>query len=323
MPSLKGFAAVASKKEAQGPLAKYIDLLNDDSMFGEKTWEMAESRMQNEAANLALKKAQLSSADIQYVFAGDLLNQCISSNYALTEMQTPFFGLYGACSTMAESLTLASVFVESGAASNAMAMTSSHFCAAERQFRYPLAYGGQRTPTAQWTVTGAGACVVSSSDKAPYVKAATVGSIIDKGVKDMGNMGAAMAPAAADTIEKFLSDTNTNPSDYDLIVTGDLAYVGSQLLHEVLKLKGISIKKQHNDCGLLIYDREAQEVEAGGSGCGCAATVLCSYILSSLQQGKLKDVLFIATGALMSTVSSQQGESIPSIAHLVHLSSHK
>ena len=319
-PSFVGFAAIGSEKEAEGPMAEYIDIINNDSYFGQQSWEKAESRMQQDVAEKALQKASIPAGEVQYVFAGDLLNQCIGSHYGLREIGIPFWGVYGACSTMAETLALASIFVESGAAETTMAVTSSHFCSAERQFRFPLEYGGQRPPTSQWTVTGAGAAVIGRNDAPPYVRAVCAGSILDKGVKDMGNMGGAMAPAAAQTITRFFSDTLTNADNYDLILTGDLASVGSELLYELLDREGYDIRKKHADCGLLIYDRNTQQVNAGASGCGCSAVVLCSYILQSMRAQKLHNVLFVATGALMSTISNQQGESIPSIAHLVHLS---
>jgi len=318
-PSLLGFAAVAGKKEREGPLGLEIDNVVEDT-FGCNSWEKAESEMQKQAAKLALTKAGLAPPDIDYVFAGDLLNQCIGSHYGMRELGIPFIGLYGACSTMAESLAMAAIFVGGGIAKHTMAVTSSHFCAAERQFRFPLEYGGVRTPTAQWTVTGAGAVVLGAGETLPYVRAVTIGAIEDKGIVDISNMGAAMAPAAAETISRFLRDTNTNPSNYDLILTGDLAAVGSELLVQLLQLDGIDISENHADCGLMIYDRDKQDVNAGGSGCGCAATVLCSHIIPQMRKGKMKNVLFCATGALMSTVSIQQGESIPGIAHLIHLS---
>lgn len=322
-PSIIGYAAVVGKKEGEGPLAQHFDMINDDTTLGEKSWEKAESRLQKDAVNTALSKANLSTADIDLLFAGDLLNQCIGSAFGLREMNIPFYGLYGACSTMAESLGLASIFADNNLVNNAIAVTSSHFCSAERQFRFPLEYGGQRTPTAQWTVTGSGCAIVGKSASAPYVKGVTTGKIIDLGVKDINNMGAAMAPAAAYTIQQYLVDTNTKPSAYDLIVTGDLGLVGSSLLIDLLKRDKIDISSVHNDCGKLIFDLEGQDVHAGASGCGCSASVLCSYILKQIQDGKLKNVLFVATGALMSPTSMQQGESIPSIAHLVHLSNTK
>lgn len=320
-PSIESFAAIGSKKESEGPLADWFDLLEPDSYFGEKTWEKAENRIQREAMNRALEKGNLDPSDIDYVFAGDLLNQCISSSFSLRELGIPFFGLYGACSTMAESLSLASVFVDSGAGVHCAAVTSSHFCSAERQFRFPLEYAGQRTPTSQWTVTGGGALIVGRQSKPPYVRAITTGTVEDYGIKDANNMGAAMAPAASATICRFFKDTGTSPENYDLILTGDLGAVGSELLYELAQKEGYHLRKNHKDCGMLIYDLEKQvDVNAGGSGCGCGASVLCAHILPRIQKGELQNVLFIATGALMSTTSSQQGESIPGIAHLVYLS---
>ena len=322
-PSIAGYASVVGKKEGEGPLFKDFDLICEDTALGEKTWEKAESRLQKDAVNKALSKSALSSSDIDYIFAGDLLNQCIGTTYGLRDLQIPLLGVFGACSTMAEALGLSSVFVDGNVANNCIAVTSSHFCTAERQFRFPLEYGGQRTPTAQWTVTGSGAIVVSKSSIPPYLKEVTFGMIEDLGIKDANNMGAAMAPAAASTIKAFFDDTTYTPDDFDLILTGDLGSVGSQLLIEILNREGLKIEKQHNDCGMLIYDRRSQDVHAGGSGCGCSASVLCSYILNRMKGKDINDILFVATGALMSTTSVQQGESIPSVAHLVHISNYK
>lgn len=321
MPSVEGFAAICGKKESEGPLGQEFDHCYDDTTLGESSWEKAESRLQTEALSRALEKAGSAAAEIDYIFAGDLLNQCISSTFGLRGMNIPFLGQYGACSTMAQTLALSAIMVETGAARRCAAVTSSHFCSAERQFRFPLEYGGQRTPTAQWTVTGAGAAIVGSNGGSPFVSAVTVGRIVDLGIKDANNMGAAMAPAAAETILDFLKDTDTRPEDYDLILTGDLGEVGSKLLKELLERSGVNLRNKHSDCGLLIYDREKQDVHAGGSGCGCSASVLCSYVMNRLKQGTLGSVLFAATGALMSPTSSQQGESIPGIAHLIHLKS--
>lgn len=319
-PSIIGYAAVGAKQEKQGPLADYFDYLSEDSSFGEKTWEKAETLMQKKAIELALQKCNVQKTDVDFLFAGDLLNQCIGSAYASRDMAMPFFGLYGACSTMSESLCLAAMFVDGQLANRCVAATSSHFCSAERQFRFPLEYGGQRTPTSQWTVTGSGACVVAPSKQAPYLRAVTVGTVADLGITDINNMGAAMAPAAAQTLCQFFSDTSTRPEDYDLILTGDLGFVGSRLLERMMQAEGYPMAKLHNDCGLMIYDRVKQDVHAGGSGCGCAASVLCSFILPQIACQRLKNVLFMATGALMSPTSNQQGESIPGIAHLLHIS---
>ena len=321
-PSVQGFASVCGKKESEGPLGKYFDKIYMDTTAGKESWEKAESKFQADAVNIALEKAGVKTDDIDYIFAGDLLNQCISSTFGLRNLGIPFLGQFGACSTMAQTLALSSMMVDSGMATRCVAVTSSHFCSAERQFRFPLEYGGQRTPTAQWTVTGSGSIVVGNTGDSPCVSAVTIGKISDLGIKDSTNMGAAMAPAAAETITSFLKDTNTSPSDYDLILTGDLGSVGSELLVEILQKDNIDIKQHHNDCGLMIYDQKAQDVHAGGSGCGCSASVLCSVILNRLKNGELNNVLFVATGALMSPTSSQQGESIPGVAHLIHLKSH-
>ncbi len=321
-PSIKGYAAVVSEKEGEGPLGREFDMVGTDAYFGEKTWEKAESHIQREAMRRALDKAGIPPSQIDVVFAGDLLNQCIGSAYAVRGMDAPFIGLYGACSTMAESLALAALFVDCGIAGCAAAATSSHFCSAERQFRFPLEYGGVRTPTSQWTVTGGGAAVVTSGDVAPFVREVCFGKVNDLGGTDINNMGAAMAPAAADTIAQYFSDTLTTADNYDMIFTGDLGYVGSELLCELLSRDGIELGKKHMDCGKLIYDKK-QQVEAGGSGCGCSASVLCSYIASRVRRGEWRSVLFVATGALMSPISCQQGESIPGIAHLVRLSAVK
>lgn len=318
-PRVQGFASIVGKKEGDGPLERYFDAVHDDTTLGQDSWEKAESRLQQEAAEEAIKKAGVTEQDIQYILAGDLLNQCISSTFGLQSLNIPFWGQYGACSTMAQTLSLASVLVDAGAAERCLAVTSSHFCSAERQFRFPLEYGGQRTPTAQWTATASGAVVVGQSGDGPWVSAVTAGRIRDLGIKDAANMGAAMAPAAAQTLFDFLTDTQTKPDDYDLILTGDLGLIGSSLMEEILRRDGIEIAPVHNDCGLMLYDREKQDVHAGGSGCGCSGAVLCSVVLQRMSRKKLRNVLFIGTGALMSTTSSQQGESIPGIAHLVYL----
>jgi stage V sporulation protein AD len=321
MPCVQGFASVVGKKEGEGPLGRYYDHIFDDTTLGESSWEKAESRLQTEAVNRALDKANVAPNEVDYIFAGDLLNQCISSTFGLRSLGIPFLGQYGACSTMAQTLALAAIFVETGTANRCVAVTSSHFCSAERQFRFPLEYGGQRTPTAQWTATAAGAAVIGNTGESPYISAITFGRINDLGIKDTTNMGAAMAPAAAQTLMDYLKDTATSVNDYDLILTGDLGKVGSDLMLELLEREGIHPEKEYADCGLLLYDRQGQDVHAGGSGCGCSAAVLNSYIMQRLKQGELEKVLFIGTGALMSPTSSQQGESVPGIAHLVCLRS--
>ncbi len=319
-PGVLGEAAVGGKKEAEGPIGKHFDILNNDILFGQKTWELGESEMQRQAAQKALDKCGLSPGDIRYLFAGDLLNQIVASHFGLRGLGIPFLGLYGACSTMAQALLLAAMMVEGGFAARAMGVTSSHFCSAERQYRFPLEYGGQRPPTSQWTATAAGAVIVAEHAGPPYVRAATVGTIEDKDIRDAGNMGAAMAPAAAVTLSRFFADTGTAPGDYDVIFTGDLGAVGSELFVRLMEREGHDMRPRHADCGLILYDRDIQAVDAGGSGAGCSAAVLCAYLLPALREGKTKNALFMATGALMSPMSVQQGQNIPAIAHLVHLS---
>ena len=318
-PRVLGYASVVGKKESEGPLGDGFDMVFDDARLGEKTWEKAESRLQKEALNRALDKAGYSPSQVQVLFTGDLLNQNIASTFGMRESNIPLLNQFGACSTMAQTLCLASLFVDSGAADVAAAVTSSHFCTAERQFRFPLEYGGQRTPTAQWTVTGAGSVLVGMGGNGVRIAAVCIGRIVDMGIQDMKNMGAAMAPAAADTLLRFLKDTGTRPDDYDFIATGDLGSEGSALFKMMMAQEGQKIGDNHFDCGLLIYDMDSQDVHAGGSGCGCSASVLCSHILGGMEQGRWKSGLFMATGAIMSPTSSQQGERIPGIAHLIHL----
>lgn len=316
---IESFAGVAGSKEGKGPLGTYFDEIIEDSHFGKDSWEKAESRFQLEAVSLAVKKAGITKEDIDVICSGDLINQCIGSTYGLRELEIPFFGIYGACSTMAEGLLISSVLTENNVAKRAVAVTSSHFSTAERQFRFPLSYGGQRTPTAQWTCTASGAVILSQDTGTISIIGGCIGKITDMGITDINNMGSAMAPAAAETIRRYLTATNTTPVDYDFIVTGDLGVVGSKLLIEFLQKQEIDISSQHRDCGCMIFDNEKQDTHCGGSGCGCGASVLCSYFLPMLERGEAKNILFIATGALMSPMSLQQGESIPSIAHLVHL----
>lgn len=315
---VKAFASAVGPKEKEGPLREHFDLTFEDEFLGEDSFEKAESALQKAAVKKAIEKADLKPEDIDVIYAGDLLNQCIGSAYGLRNLGIPFVGLYGACSTMALGLLNAAVAVESGAAKRAVAVTSSHFCSSERQFRFPLEYGGQRPPTAQWTVTGSGAAVVTESVEGIKIKHLTIGKIVDYEVTDMNNMGAAMAPAAADTILAFLLDTKSSVEDYDLILTGDLGFSGSELLLELMKKEGV-VLNNHNDCGMMIFDREKQDVHSGGSGCGCSASVLCSYIFKKMQKKEIKNILFCATGALMSPTSSMQGESIPAIAHLINI----
>lgn len=318
-PRIISYGSVVGKKEHEGPLSNEFDSYTTDSFFGEKSFEKAESKLQKTAVQTALDKAGLTPDDIDNIFAGDLLNQCIGSSFGLRSFGIPFIGLYGACSTMALSAGLAAVFIDSGAAKKTVSVTSSHFCSAERQYRFPLNYGSQRTPTAQWTVTGSGALILGKDGGDIYISSVTFGEIEDLNIKDANNMGAAMAPAAAGTLLNFFKDTETKPDDYDIIFTGDLGYVGTNLLYELLEREGIDIRCRHSDCGTLIFDREKQDVHAGGSGCGCSASVLCSYIMHRLEKGDFGNILFMSTGALMSPTSSFQGESIPGIAHLLNI----
>lgn len=321
-PVITGHAGVVGKKEGEGPLAKDFDAIFEDTTMGQQSYELAESAMLHDAIIRALSNASRSPSEVDYVLSGDLLDQCMGSAFALKDLDIASIGLFGACSTMALSLSVGSMLV-GGGSECVVAGTSSHFCSSERQFRFPLEYGGQRPPSAQWTVTGAGSAVIekqSSKENAIKVKAVTIGKITDYGITDANNMGAAMAPAAAGTIFDFLNDTGTKPGDFDLVLTGDLGFTGSKLLYEVLKKEhSIDVSSNHRDCGMMIYDLKKQDVNSGGSGCGCSGSVLCSHIMKQMEQGRLKRVLFVATGALMSPTSSKQGNSIPGIAHAVWL----
>ena len=318
-PSVRSCACIGGKFEGQGPLGSCFDELGQDSFFGEETWEKAESAMQKRALSRALDKAGLKAGDLDYILAGDLLNQCVGSSFGLRDFGIPFFGLYGACSTMGESLALASLLIDGGFARRAAAMTSSHFCTAERQYRMPVPYGSQRTPTAQWTATAAGCTILEERGKGPYVTHVLCGRIVDKGIKDANNMGAAMAPAAYDTLSAFFRDTETTPKDYDLILTGDLGELGHDIVLDFLRQDGLDPGQRYQDCGLLLYDREGQDMHAGASGCGCSAAVLNGYVLPGLRDGKWRRVLFAPTGALLSPTTSFQGESVPGICHAVCL----
>ncbi len=322
-PAILAYASVAGKKEAQGPLRTSFDLTSDDTSFGQKTWEKAETQMQKQALRIALNKAKLEESALDAAFLGDLLNQCIGSTFSLRNSEVPAFGLYGACSTMAESLLLAGMAVSGGYCRRALAMTSSHFASSERQYRFPLGYGGQRTPTAQWTVTGAGAVILGVEGAGPFLRNATIGTIVDAGIKDANNMGAAMAPAAFETLRAHFDDLHRAPEDYDLIVTGDLGKLGSELVRELFSREGVRLKERYQDCGVLIFDTEKQDVHCGGSGCGCSASVLCGYLLNKLRSGEIKNLLFCGTGALLSPLSTQQGESIPAVCHAVAISTER
>lgn len=308
-------ASVVGKKEGEGPLGDAFDMICGDDKFGEDTWEMAESTLQKEALTLAMGKAGLKPEDVRYLFAGDLLGQNIATSFGLMDYEIPLFGLYGACSTAGESMALASMCVGAGYAKTVAALTSSHFASAEKQFRFPLEYANQRPVSATWTVTGSGAFLLSGKKGNVRITGITTGKIVDMGVKDSMNMGAAMAPAAADLIAQNLEDFDRSPTDYDKIITGDLGYVGQEILIDLLKKKHIDISGVHEDCGILIYDKEKQGTGSGGSGCGCSAVTLSAHYLPQLEQGSLKRILFVPTGALLSTVSFNEGQSVPGIAH--------
>ena len=322
LPYILETSSIVGPKEAEGPLAKYFDQCLEDEFWGEKSWEKAESKIIKENVNLVIAKSGISSTSIDYSFAGDLLNQCISSCFGFRETNIPFFGVFGACSTFVESMCLGSIFIDGDAAKNVLCATSSHFCSAEKQFRFPLELGNQRPQSAQWTVTGSGAAILSNTDfgkNCPQITYLTPGKIIDMGIKDANNMGAAMAPAALDTLITHLQDTGRKPSYYDAIITGDLGYVGKEILIEMSESKGYNIKNNYNDCGVLIFNRETQDTHSGGSGCGCVGSVFSGYFYKMLKEHKINKLLLIATGALMNSTSSQQGESIPSIAHAISI----
>ena len=317
LPVIAAGAAVGGKKESEGPLAAEFDELSADNRFGQSSWEAAEKYLQLRAARLCLQKAALPQEKVQLALAGDLQAQCTASSYAMRELGVPFAGLFGACSTMAEGLALGAALCEGGAARNLLAMASSHFCAAERQFRTPLSYGAVRTPTAQWTATAAGCCLLQPQGEGVGIAAATFGRVQDYQVKDINNMGAAMAPAAFATLRAHFDDLHCTPEDYDVIITGDLGRLGSEILHGLLEKDGIHADVQ--DCGVMIFDAQRQDVHCGGSGCGCSASVLCGPLLSRMERGELRRLLFCGTGALLSPLSTQQGESIPAVCHAVVL----
>ena len=319
-PKILQTSSIVGPKETAGPLSNYFDKHVEDVFFGEKSFEKAESKFMKTCIDNLLSKTGTQPDNIEYIFAGDLLNQCICSGYCIRDLNIPFFGLYGACSTFCESLSLASSFVNAGYATKAIAATSSHFCSAERQFRMPLEHGNQKSPTAQCTVTASGSAMIVPKDivtDSPYITHITPGKIVDLGVTDMTNMGAAMAPAAFNTILTHLQDTGRKPEYYDVIATGDLGVLGSEILVDLLQKEGINLQGIHADCGALIYDHEAQDTHCGGSGCGCMASVFSGYFFNQLKSKKINKILIVATGALMSPISIQQGESIPGIAHAV------
>lgn len=315
---IKQSASIVGKKEGEGPLGNLFDVVGTDDLFGSNTWEEAESSLQRDALHLAVKKAGLTAADLRYVFAGDLLGQSIATSFGLAQYEIPLFGLYGACSTCGLSLSLGCITISGGFADYVGCVTSSHFASAEKEFRYPLAYGSQRPLSASWTVTGSGAFILSSSrgeGARAVITGITTGRIMDYGLKDSMNMGACMAPAAADTIFNHLKDFGRKPEDYDKIITGDLGSVGQQALLDLLLEKEIDIAPQHMDCGIEIFDSQTQDTHAGGSGCGCSATVLSAYILKKIEEGEWKRVLFLPTGALLSKTSFNEGQNVPGIAH--------
>lgn len=316
-PVLTAWASIAGKKESEGPLKTYFDKTFTDNHFGERTWELAEKKLQQIALQTLAEKAGIPKSQFDLVLSGDLLNQCIGSSFTLRNQDIPHLGLYGACSTMAESLLLSTLIVGGGYADRVVAMTSSHFASSERQYRFPLAYGGQRPPSAQWTVTGSGAALVCSGGIGPRIDACTAGTVTDLGITDANNMGAAMAPAAYQTIRAHFDDMGKGPEDFDLIVTGDLGQLGKEILLSMAQKDGLEIGGKLTDCGTMVYDVLKQDVHAGGSGCGCSAITLCGYLLDQIQNGKLKKILFCGTGALLSPTSTQQGLPIPGICHAV------
>ena len=315
-PKLISGYSIVGPKEGESPLASYFDYILKNDTFNEKTYERAERKMLEQAISGAIDKANLLSTDIDILLSGDLLNQIISASFSARQLQTSFIGMFGACSTMTESLAVGACLIDGGCANNVACATCSHFSTAERQFRFPLELGCQRPPTAQWTVTGAGCSIVSREGTGHNITHVTFGKVIDYGIKDMNNMGAAMAPAACDTLKNLFKDTNTTPSDYDLIVTGDLGKLGSEILVDLLEHSGYKVGENYCDCGQMIFSN-SQKSFMGGSGCGCSASVINSYILSKLDKGDYKKVILMSTGALVSTTSTQQGESIPGIAHAV------
>ncbi len=317
-PRVTSYASIVGQKEGEGPLGSYFDVVTQDPFLGKSSWEEAESELQKRAATLALSKASLESSEIRYLFSGDLLGQLIASSFGMLSLQIPMFGLYGACSTAGESISLAAMTVAAGYADHCLAVTSSHFASAEKQFRYPLEYASQRPLSTTWTVTGSGAFVIGTKGTVK-ISGITTGKMMDYGVRDSMNMGAAMAPAAADTIACHFQDFNRTPEDYDLIVTGDLGVIGRELVLDLLKQKGYELEKQYFDCGIAIFDDRTQDTHSGGSGCGCSAVTLAGYLLPKLESGELSRILFLPTGALLSTVSFNEGQSIPGICHGVVL----
>lgn len=318
-PVILGTGTVAGKKESEGPIGSYFDMIAEDNVLEQKTWEKAESEFVRRAMGVAFQNSGVAAEKVQYCFGGDLLNQCTGTSYGIRDYGIPFIGLYGACSTMALGLSMAAYMLDGGYADYCAAVTSSHFCSAEKQFRFPLEYGGQRPPGAQWTVTGSACAVLGREGNGPTVECVTNGKIVDMGITDANNMGAAMAAAAVDTLLAHFRDTGRTPQDYDMIVSGDLGMVGKAVVIDMLAQAGYDMSRNYNDCGLIIFDREKQDTHSGGSGCACAGLTFCGYLYRLLQRKELKRLLFMATGALQSTLSVQQGESMPGIAHAVSL----
>lgn len=320
-PYIQYSACIVGEKEGEGPMGHLFDEVSVDSLFGTTTWEEAESMLQTLTVRKLLKKANLTSEDVRYLFAGDLLGQLIGTTFGLKEFEVPLFGLYGACSTMGEAIAIGASFVNAGYGDRVVSLASSHFASAEKQFRFPLEYGNQRPLSATWTVTGCGAVVVGSEKAYVRVAGITTGRVVDFGVKDSMNMGACMAPAAADLIYNNFMDLNVDENYYDRIITGDLGSIGKTIICDLLKEKGFDISQKYDDCGILIYDEATQDTHAGGSGCGCSAVVLCAYILKQLEKKRWKRVLFVPTGAMLSTVSFNEGQAVPGIAHGIILES--
>ena len=317
-PTIVECASIVGPKEADGPLAKFFDQTLEDEFWGEKTWEKAESKIIKETVNMVISKSGISSSEIDCIFAGDLLNQCISSSFGLRELNIPFFGVFGACSTFVESLCLGAICTESFA-QNVLCATSSHFCSAEKQFRFPLELGNQRPPSSQWTVTGSGSAILSKTGNGPYITHITPGKIVDMGIKDANNMGAAMAPSFVDTLITHFKDTGRSPNYYDAIISGDLGHIGKEIAIDLCKTNGYNIKNNYNDCGVLIFDKNTQDTHSGGSGCACCGTVFSGYLFKQLKEKNINKLLLIATGALTNSTTNQQGESIPGIAHAISI----
>jgi stage V sporulation protein AD len=323
-PYIIAASSIAGKKEGEGPLGTLFDVIQEDPMFGKNSWEEAESELMKQAAGKVLQKTGLKSTDIRYLVGGDLLGQLIATSFGVSELEIPMIGIYGACSTMGEAMSIGAMLIDGGYADRVMAITSSHFAGAEKQFRFPLDYGNQRPYSASWTVTGSGAVIITnqdsrinSSEQAIIIKGVTTGKIVDYGIKDSMNMGAAMAPAAFETIKQNFEDLGVRPDYYDKIITGDLGYIGKDILIDMLKEKNYDISGNYMDCGIEIFDKDNQDTHAGGSGCGCSAITFAGYILKQLKEKSWKRVLFVPTGALLSQTSFNEGQTIPCIAHAV------